>query len=200
MGWFSDITDSISNALGTDGSNNGLLPSVSNALGTDGSKNGLLNDPAAMAAAAAVVMYFTGTDFGLSAATGGGAVASTDAAAAAASSFSAGAAVADAGFSVAASDAAFSSALAASETAGASSLFSLPSWLTASNVLGGLSTASKFLGSGSRQVAQPMYGSSPNYYTVNNQTNPTRGMGQAAAAGPDLTLIAIAAAALLLMK
>lgn len=56
MGFF----DSISQALGTDGGNSGLLPSVSNALGTDGSKNGLLNDPLSMAAAAATAAYFTG--------------------------------------------------------------------------------------------------------------------------------------------
>jgi hypothetical protein len=56
MGFF----DSISQALGTDGGNSGLLPSVSNALGTDGSKNGLLNDPASLAIGAAATAYATG--------------------------------------------------------------------------------------------------------------------------------------------
>jgi hypothetical protein len=175
-----------------------LLPSVSNALGTDGSKNGLLNDPLTMAAAAAAVMYFTGTDGGLSAASGGGAVASTEAASSAAAAYATEAGVVDGLVPLTVVDPYGSSAVA---SVAADTAWSLPSWLTASNVLGGLSTASKFLGGGSsRQVAQPMYGSSPSYYTINNRTNPTRSMGQAAASGPDLTLIAIAAAALLLMK
>ncbi len=194
--------DQVSNALGTDGSNNGLLPSISNALGTDGSKNGLLNDPYSMAALALAGGAYLGyIPLGGSASVGG-AVATSEAAAGAASAFSGGAAIADAGLSVAASDAAFSSALTASTVGESAAAFSLPSWLTPSNVLSGLSTASKFLGgSAPRYAAQPIY-ASPGYFVNGNRTTPQRMSGQPAApgGGPDLTLIALAAAAFLLMK
>ena len=159
MGWFSQITDSISQGLGTDGGNSGLLPSVSNALGTDGSKNGLLNDPISLAAAAAAAAYFSG---GLSLAgesADNGAVVA-DATTGAAAATSAGAAlvplevVAPLGSSAVASVTAGTAATAAS---GGGLLSWLGSALTPSNVLTGANLAMKLTSPATTPKASPMY-------------------------------------------
>lgn len=191
--------DSISRALGTDGSHSGLnlqgfTDSVSNALGTDGSKNGLLNDPYSQAALAlAGGAYFGYIPVGGSASVGG-AVATTEAATGAAASYAAGGAVADA--------AATAAGVVNSAYAGSA----LPSWLTLSNVGTAATIGSKLLGGssgGGQRVATP--GSySPGYYTVNNITPNRQQPQRVAAAGtqaaPDYSLFILGALALILLK
>lgn len=202
--------DSVSNALGTDGSHSGLnlqgfTDSVSNALGTDGSKNGLLNDPYSMAALALAGGAYLGyIPLGGSASVGG-TVATSEAAASTAAAYATEAGIVDSALVPLTAMPSLGSSAVASVTAGeTAAAFSLPSWLTPSNVLTGLSTASKFLGGSAptqRNAAQPMYGN-PGYFVNGQRTTPQRMTGQPAApgGGPDLTLIALCAAAFLLMK
>jgi len=144
--------DSVSQALGTDGGNSGLLPSVSNALGTDGSKNGLLNDPISLAAAAAAAAYFSG---GLSlageSAVNGAVVADATTGAAALVPLEV---VPPLGSSAVASITAGTAATAAS---GGGLLSWLGSALTPSNVLTGANLAMKLTSPATTPKASPMY-------------------------------------------
>jgi len=144
--------DSVSQALGTDGGNSGLLPSVSNALGTDGSKNGLLNDPISLAAAAAAAAYFSG---GLSlageSAVNGAVVADATTGAAALVPLEV---VPPLGSSAVASITAGTAATAAS---GGGLLSWLGSALTTSNVLTGANLAMKLTSPATTPKASPMY-------------------------------------------
>lgn len=203
--------DSVSNALGTDGSHSGLnlqgfTDSVSNALGTDGSKNGLLNDPYSMAALALAGGAYLGYIPLGGSASAGGTVATSEAAASTAAAYATEAGIVDSALVPLTAMPSLGSSGVASVTAGeTAAAFSLPSWLTPSNVLTGLSTASKFLGGSAptqRNAAQPMYGN-PGYFVNSQRTTTPQRLGAQAAApggGPDLTLIALAAAAFLLMK
>ena len=194
--------DSVSQALGTDGSNNGLLPGLSNVLGTDGSKNGLLNDPVSMAALAIGGAAYLGyIPTGASAAAGGN-VASTAAAAEAAAAYAGETALTD----LVIVQPLGSSAVASVTASQAASAWSLPSWLTTSNVLGGLSTASKLMGSGkASQGAQPMYGmyyAQPNNNSNNklSQRALSAPQAEAQAGAPWLLVAVVAAIALSKMK
>ena len=144
--------DSVSQALGTDGGNSGLLPSVSNALGTDGSKNGLLNDPISLAAAAAAAAYFSG---GLSlageSAVNGAVVADATTGAAALVPLEV---VPPLGSSAVASITAGTAATAAS---GGGLLSWLGSALTPSNVLTGANLAMKLTSPSTTPKASPVY-------------------------------------------
>ena len=148
--------DNVSQALGTDGGNSGLLPSVSNALGTDGSKNGLLNDPISLAAAAAAAAYFSG---GLSlageSAVNGAVVA--DATTGAAAATSAGAALVPLEVVAPLGSSAVASVTAGTAASGGGLLSWLGSALTPSNVLTGANLAMKLTSPATTPKASPMY-------------------------------------------
>jgi hypothetical protein len=150
--------DSISEILGTDGSNNGLLPGISNALGTDGSKNGLLNDPYSMAALALAGGAYLGYIPVGGTAAAGGEVAVSAAATEAAAAYAGEAALTDLAIVAPYGSSAVASVTAGSEAAA----WSLPSWATLSNAqsaVQGLSLANSVFGAKPKpQGGQPMYG------------------------------------------
>jgi hypothetical protein len=180
--------DSISQALGTDGGNSGLLPSVSNALGTDGSKNGLLNDPVSMAALAIGTGVYFAPELGLTAS-------------------------APQGLSVAASDTAFNTALANSAVADATTTAAAAgsgwSWGSIGSTAAGVGKAilpGLLGGSGSRQgvtyAQYPNYATSPRYgFTQDNGTTPKNYQTTAGQSGSSwIILAAILAAGVFALK